>query len=128
MCTFTQGWLCLVEVILVVTSLVMMPLRSVLRYWHISSTGDSAVNMPSIDDDDSLVAAGEISLMLALDQRRIFLLTGLVRVTLAVASMRSAAWSLTPATSSIRFTRDGLFVKTRSRQFFLMSICVDYMV
>ena len=64
--------LCLVEVILVGTRLVMMSLRPVLRYCHISSTGDSAVNMSRIGDD-SLVAAAVISPMFALDQRRIFL-------------------------------------------------------
>ena len=55
-------------------------------------------------DDASLVAAEVITLMLTLDQRRTFLLTGLLLVTLAVASSRSAAWSLTTAISSIRWS------------------------
>ena len=90
--------------------LLMMSLRPVLRYCQISSTGDSAMNLSRIDDDDSLVAAAVISLMLALDQRRIFLLTGgLVRVTYAVASR----WSI---------------CENEVEAVFLMSIYVDYLV
>ena len=117
MFVFTQGWLCLVEVILLGTCLFTRDFRPVLSVCHISSTGESVENVCRIDVV-SLVASAFISVMFDFDQRNTFLLIGLARGMVAVTSRRIAAWSLTPTTSSVRFASDGLFVKTRSKQFF----------
>ena len=119
MFVFTQGWLCLVEVILLGTCLftIYRDFRPVLSDCHISCTGESVDNVCRIDDD-SLVAFAFISVKFDFDQRNTFLLIGSVRLVVAVISRRIAAWSLTPTTSSVRFVSDGRFVKIRSRQFF----------
>ena len=117
MFVFIQGWLCLVEVILLGTCLFTMDFRPVLSNCHVSSTGESVDNVSRIDDV-SMVASAFISVEFDFDQRNTFLLIGLARVMVAVISRRIAAWSLTLTTSSVRFASDGRFVKTRSRQFF----------
>ena len=117
MFVYTQGWLCLVEVILLGTCLFTRDFRPVLSVCHISSTGESVENVCRIDIV-SLVASAFISVMFDFDQKNTFLLIGLARVMMDVTSRRIAAWSLTPTTSSVRFASDGRFVKTRSKQFF----------
>ena len=114
---FTQGWLCLIEVILLGTCLFTRDFRPVLSVCHISSMGESVENVCRIDVV-SLVASAFISVMFYFEQRNTFLLIGLAHVMVAVTSRRIAAWSLTPTTSSVRFASDGRFVKTRSIQFF----------
>ncbi|KAK2178349.1 hypothetical protein NP493_546g01021 [Ridgeia piscesae] len=111
MFVFTQGWLCLVEVILLWTCLFTRDFRPVLSDCNISSTGESVDNVCRTDDV-SLVASAFISVKFDIDQRNIFLLIGLAHVMVAVISRRIAAWSLTPNTSSVRFVSDGRFKRS----------------
>ena len=117
MFVLTQGWLCLVEVILLGTCLFTRDFRPVLSDCHISSTGESVENVCRIDVV-SLVVSALISVKFDFDQRNTFLVIGLAREMVAVISRRIAARSLTPTTSSVRFSSDGPFVKTMSKQFF----------
>ena len=60
MFVFTQGWLCLVEVILLGTCLFTRYFRPVLGDCHISPTGESVENVCRINDV-SLMASVFIS-------------------------------------------------------------------
>lgn len=99
------------------TYLQTMSTRPFFKAFHISSTGDCDVNRSRMEVAREL-AQFLSSSRLALLQVRIFLCGGLLRLTLAVASKRIAAWSLTPTIVSVRFTNDGLFVNTKSKQLF----------
>ena len=104
MCVFTQGWLCLVEVILFGTCLFTMDFRPALSDCHISSTAESVEHVCRIGDV-CLAASVFISVKFDFDQRNTFLLIGLARVMVAVISRRIAAWSFTRTISLVQICK-----------------------